>query len=259
MRTFTRFILSIAAGVFLLSSALPSPAQTSQDPMAMARRMARHFPEKPPIQFQILQTAEHEPRIVVTNLHQYALTAFIARTAPTAGDSITNTMVFDALARVGLLAPIPRGLSFVTGVPRVVGEAVPDPALAAAVWEDGSTFGPDDLLARISSGRSALADSYDRAIAMLQTGLDKNWTAAEYGAAALQLKLAPAQPSTSGTGIPDSIPIYTITVNMNRATLENRPAKRASQIARNLLTRFTQDREALRAALNGSLSTPSQE
>jgi hypothetical protein len=259
MRTFTRFILKIAAGVFLLSSASLSQAQTSQDPMVMARRMARHFPEKPPVQFQILQTAEHEPRIVVTNLHQYALTAFIARTDPTAGDSITNTMVFDALARVGLLAPIPRGLSFVTGVPHVVGESVPDPVLAAAVWEDGSTFGPDDLLARISIGRSALADSYDRAIAMLQTGLDKNWTAAEYGAVAQQLKLAPAQPPTPVTGIPDSVPSYTITVNMNRAALENRPAKRVASISRNLLARFTQDRDALREALNESLSPPAQE
>jgi hypothetical protein len=259
MRALVKIILATVAGVMLLSLARSSQAQTSQDPMVMARRMARHFPEKPPVQFQILQTAEHEPRIVVTNLHQYALTAFIARTDPAAGDSITNTMVFDALARVGLLAPVPRGLSFVTGVPHVVGESFPDPVLVAAVWEDGSTFGPDDLLARISSARSALADSYDRAIAMLQTGLDKNWTAAEYGAAAQQLKLAPARPPTPGTGIPDSIPIYTITVNMNRANLENRPAKRASQIARNLLTRFTQDRDALRAALNGSLSTPAQE
>jgi hypothetical protein len=94
---------------------------------------------------------------------------------------------------------------------------------------------------------------------MLQTGLDKNWTAAEYGAAAQRLKLAPAQLPTPGTGMPDSIPIYTITVNMNRAAFENRPAKRASQIARNLFTRFTQDRDALRAALNASLSTLSQE
>lgn len=95
--------------------------------------------------------------------------------------------MYDALTRVGLPAPIPRGLSFVTGVPHLVGESVPDPVLAAAIWEDGSTYGPEDLLARISSNRSALADSYDRAIAMLQTGLDKNWTAAEYSAAAQHL------------------------------------------------------------------------
>ncbi|HKN76852.1 MAG TPA: hypothetical protein VJW94_16875 [Candidatus Acidoferrum sp.] len=261
MRALAKSILAITAGVLLLSLATPSQAQTSQDPMVMARRMARHFPEKPPVQFQILQTAEHEPRVVVTNLHQYALTAFIARTDPTAANSITNTMVFDALARMGLLAPIPRGLSFVTGVPHVVGEPFPDPVLAAAVWEDGSTYGPDDLLARISGSRSALANSYDRAIAMLQTGLDKNWTAAEYSAAAQQLKLArdPAQATIPEASMADFIPIRTISVNMDHATQENRPAKLTAKIARNLLTRFTQDRDALRAALNGSLAARVQE
>jgi|HubBroStandDraft_6_1064221.scaffolds.fasta_scaffold302463_2 hypothetical protein len=254
MRTSTRFILSIAAGVFLLSSASPSQAQTTQDPMVMARRMARHFPEKPPVQFEIVQTQDHEPRMVITNLHQFPLTAFIVRTDPTAANSITNTLLFDALARTGLIAPIPRGLSFVTGVPHVVGEAVPDPVLAAAVWEDGSTFGPDDLLARISSGRSALADSYDRAIAMLQTGLDKNWTAAEYSVAAQQLKLQrdAAQSVAPRPATENFLPIHTIATNMDHIIQENRPAKRATQIARALLTRFTQDRDALRAALNQS-------
>jgi hypothetical protein len=259
MRTLKKSILALAAGVLVLSLATPLPAQTVPDPTAMARRMARHFSEKPPVQFQILQTAEHEPRLVVTNLHQYALTAFVAQTDPTAANSITNTAVYDALTRVGLLAPIPRGLSFVTGVLHVVGQSVPDPILAAAVWEDGSTYGPDDLLARISSARSALADSYDRAIAMLQTGLDKNWSGAEFSAAALQLKLPLPRPPTQGTAMPNSLPAYTITVNMDRATQGNHPAKRVALIARNLLARFTQDRDALREALNESPSAPTQE
>lgn len=256
MRALAKSIPAIATGVLLFSLATPCPAQTSPDPMAMARRMARHFEERPPVQFQILQTAEHEPRIVVTNLHQYALTAFIARTDRTAANSITNTMVFDALARMGLLAPIPRGLSFVTAVPHVVGEPFPDPVLAAAVWEDGSTYGPDDLLARISGTRSAFADSYDRAIAMLQTGLDKNWTAAEYSSAAQQLKLArdPAQATIPEAAMADSIAIRTIAVNMDQATQENRPPKLTALIARNLLKRFTQDRDALRQSLGGSTS-----
>ncbi len=127
MRTLKKSILALAAGVLVLSLATPLPAQTVPDPTAMARRMARHFSEKPPVQFQSLQTAEHEPRLVVTNLHQYALTAFVAQTDPTAANSITNTAVYDVLTRVGLLAPIPRGLSFVTGVLHVVGQSVQTP------------------------------------------------------------------------------------------------------------------------------------
>jgi hypothetical protein len=255
MRALVKIILAAAAGVLLFSLASPTSAQTMQDPMETARRMARHFPEKPPVQFQILQTSEHEPRMVITNLHQYPLTAFIVRTDPRAPNTIANTLVYDALARVGLTAPIPRALSFVTGVPHGVGESAPDPVLAAVVWEDGSTYGPDDLLARIAGARTALADSYDRAIAMLQTGLDKNWSAADFSVAAQQLRLPPAQPPTPRTGMPDSLPIYTITVNMDRATQENRPAKRVASIARSLLTRFTQDRGVLRAALSESISS----
>jgi hypothetical protein len=188
MPTYAKVILSVAAGVSLLSSVSPISAQATQDPTELARRIVRHFPEKPPVQFEILQTPDHQPRMVITNLHQYPLTAFIVRTDPTAPNSITNTLMFDALTHTGLLAPISRGLSLVIGVPHAVGLSVPDPVLAAVVWEDGSTYGPDELLVRIPKARSALADSYDRAIAMLQSGLDKNWTAAEYSAAARQLR-----------------------------------------------------------------------
>ncbi len=59
--------------------------------------------------------------------------------------------------------------------------------------------------------------------------------------------------------MPNSLPAYTITVNMDRATQGNHPAKRVALIARNLLARFTQDRDALREALNESPSAPTQE
>jgi hypothetical protein len=45
--------------------------------------------------------------MVITNLHPYPLTALIVQTDPTAPNSITNTLVFDALTHVGLLAPVP--------------------------------------------------------------------------------------------------------------------------------------------------------
>jgi hypothetical protein len=254
MRTVLRLLLSVAAGIFLLSPTSASQAQTAQDQTERAHTMARHFSERPPVQFEILHTADQQPRMVITNLHQYPLTAFIVRTDPTAANSITNTLVFDALTHMGLLAPIPRSLSFVTGVPHKVGESAPDPVLAAAVWEDGSTFGPDELLARLPKSRSALADGYDRAIAMLQTGLDKNWSAAQYSAAAQQLRLRsdPAQTAIPEAGVATATPIYTLTVNMDRATQNNRSARIVSSMARSLLTRFIEERDALRQSLIAS-------
>jgi hypothetical protein len=259
MRTSKKFVLSIAAGGCLVLTASPSPAQTTRDPTDRARPLARHFPERPPVQLQVLQTAEHEPRMIITNLHQSPLTAFIVRTDPTSASSITNTLVFDALTRMGLLAPIPRGLSFVTGVPHIVGQSAPDPVLAAAVWEDGSTFGPDELLARMPKARSALADSYDRAIAMLETGLDQNWTASEYRAAAKQLRLPtdPAKPALPESTVADGAPLFNITLNMDRMAGDNRPARIVASLVRSLLSRFMQERDALRQAL--AASPPSAE
>jgi hypothetical protein len=251
MRTSAKFVLSFAAGVSLLFPVSPISAQTTQDSTELARRLARHFSEEPPVQFEILHTADHQPQMVITNLHPYPLTAFVVRTDPTAPNSITNTLMFDALTHVGLLAPVPRGLSLVLGVPHPVGLSVPDPVLAAAVWEDGSTFGPDELLARMPRARTALADSYDRAIAMLQTGLDKNWTAAEYSAAARQpgLPIDPARPAIPESTVADGAPLFNIMVNMDRMARDNQPARMVDSVARSLLTRFTQERDALRQVL----------
>jgi len=165
----------------------------------------------------------HGPRIIIRNLHQYPLTAFVVRTEPKSVDDVINTLVYDALTRVRLLAPIPRGMSSILGAPHQVGGPVTDANLAAAVWEDGSTYGPDNLLLRISSSRRELADSYDRAIAKLQTGLEKNWTAEEYLAA------APATFTAKIMARP------WITDNMQRAAQENRPAARVAFLARALL------------------------
>jgi hypothetical protein len=251
MRTCAKFVFFITAGVSLLLTVSPISAQTTQDSTEMGRRLARHFPEKPPMQFEILQTADHQPRMVITNLHQYPLTAFIVRTDPTTPDSVTNTLVFDALTHMGLLAPIPRGLSLVMGIPHPVGLSAPDPVLAAAVWEDGSTYGPDELLARMPRARTALADSYDRAIAMLATGLDKNWTAAQYSAAARQLRLPidRARPVIPESTVADGNPLFNITVNMDRMARDNRPARVVDSMARSLLALFTQERDALRQVL----------
>jgi hypothetical protein len=238
MRTSKKFVLSMAAGACLGLTASPSPAQTTRAPADRARPLARHFPERPPVQLQILETAEHEPRMIITNLHQSPLTAFLVRTDPTPANSITNTLVFDALTRTGLLAPIPRGLSFVTGLPHIGGRSAPDPVLAAAVWEDGSTFGPDELLARIPKARSALADSYDRAIVMLQTGVDKNWTSGEYSVAAQQLRLPidPAKPALPESSVADGAPLFNIALNMDRMARDNRPARTLASLVRSRLS-----------------------
>jgi hypothetical protein len=253
----TKFAFAASSGILILSAAPALLAQSTQDRPQATPLQAQHFSEKPPVQFEVIQTADHQPRMIITNLYHYPLTAFVVRTDPTAPNSISNTLVCDALARVGLLAPIARGLNFVMGVPHPVGQPVPDPVLAAAVWEDGSTFGPDDLLARMLKTRAILAVSYDRAIALLQTGLDKNWSAAEYAAAAEQQshQSYPSESSAPETGAAGHLPFLAIKGNMERMDKQNRIATVVASAARNLLTHFTQERDALRRAAGESASS----
>ena len=71
-----------------------------------------------------------------------------------------------------------------------------------------------------------MADSYDRAIAELQTGLEKNWTAEDYLAAAQPLKppMDAEKAATPATFTAKIMPSHRITDNMQWAAQENRPA-----------------------------------
>ncbi len=261
MRTLRLFVLAAVAGTFLLFRAAPIPAQTPHEPTGLERRFARHFPEKPPVLFEFAESAEHRPLIIITNLHQYPLTAYVVQTEPKSANDTPQTLTYDALTRMGgLLAPIPRSLSHKIGVPHIVGAPVPDPKLVAAVWEDGSTFGPDDLLARISNIRKAQADSYDLAIATLKTGLEKNWSVEEYVTAAQKLRPAlPSQPASMEEARASSekltaaiMPSLTIRDNMQHAVQDNPSPADVAKLAQTLLKSFEESRDALRKALGGA-------
>jgi hypothetical protein len=257
MRTLQNLYLSSAVGVFQLFCAAPGPAQAPHEPTDLERRLGRHFPEGPPVLLEFVEGAEHSPLLIVTNSYQFPLTAYPVQIGPKSANDRSQTLIFDALTRVGLLTAIPRGLSHKIGVPHIVGGPVPDAKLVAAVWEDGNTFGPDELLSRVTNSRRALADSYDRAIASLQTGLDKNWTAEEYVIAAQQLKPPmPPQMATveevqdaSESLKPQTMPSHTITDNMQHAVQHDGSSARAAKVAQTLLKNFEQSRDALRQAL----------
>jgi hypothetical protein len=195
----------------------------------------------------------------ITNSYQYSLTAYAVQTAPKSAHDTPLALICDALTRMCGLAPIPRGLSHKMGVPYLVGGHVPDAKLVAAVWEDGSTFGPDELLAQIANGRRALADSYDLAISTLQTGLEKNWSVQEYLAAAQKLK-PPMPPqmatleearSVSQNLTAQIMPGRTIAVNMQHAVEHDPSPARVAKLAHTLLIQFEESRDALRKAMDG--------
>src|SRR6266478_2096544 len=258
MRTLRHLVFSAAAEAFLLFCTTSLSAQTPHDPTDLACRSARHFPEKPPVSFELAETTDHRPLVIITNSYQYPLTAYVVQTEP---KSAVDTQIYDALTRIGgLLAPIPRGLTHKTGIPNLGGGPVPDAKLAAAVWEDGSTFGTDELLARISNSRKAQADSYDLAIATLQTGIEKNWSIQEYIAAAQKLRPPlPPQPATVEEARATSerltatmLPSITMRDNMQHSVQQDRSSARVAKLAQLLLKDFEQSRDSLRQALGES-------
>ncbi len=118
MRTLRNSLLSPVAWTFLLFCPTPILGQVSHEPTDLEGRHARHFPEKPPALLELAEDADHRPLIIITNSHQFALTAYAVQTEPKSADDSPQTLIYDALTRMGgLLAPIPKGLSHKIGIP----------------------------------------------------------------------------------------------------------------------------------------------
>lgn len=254
MITLRSLLLVAAAGALLPCFSSPIPAQTIDGPEQSGHSLARHFDGKPPVHFEVEKEPESGARIIITNREQSPLTAYVVQITPKSTDERAQTVVCDALTRMRLLTPLPRGLSHTTGIPRREDGPVPDATLVAAVWEDGSTYGPDNVLQRISSSRMAFAGYLDRAVAILQNGLVKNWTKQEYVAAAQALQSESRQTAAGKSAeelsfsVGSDILLRTITRNMELAASDSRPATRTAQV---LLDHFTKERDALRQALGG--------
>ena len=177
-RSLTRFAIVFAA---LAATSGGIPAQDQPSSSQLARKFARHFDDRPPVIFEAETQGDQPGRILVTNTHQYPLTAFAIEIARVPESKLPPQISFaDALARSQLLAPIPRALTFVTYTGRVAGGPIPKAALVAAIWEDGSTFGSNELLNQILEGRRATLSALNQILSILQSGLDEGWTSARF-------------------------------------------------------------------------------
>lgn len=156
-------------------------AQEPPSQAVLARRFARHFDDRPPLMFELETSGDHPGRILITNTHQYLLTAVAIELSGEPGSKfLTQTQIYDALTRSMLLAPVPRGLTFTAFAGHVVGGPIPNAKLTAAIWEDGSTFGTENVLNQLLESRRATLSAFDRALSILQAGIDGGWTAAQF-------------------------------------------------------------------------------
>lgn len=168
---------------FALFAALSSASAQDQlpPPLRAARMPPRHFDERPPLQLEEAPTDKSPGRALVTNLYQETLTAFALEVEREPGSQeMSRIEVFDAIAVIGMKSGVPRGLTLIIGVPHVVGKPIPSAKIAAAMWEDGSTFGSQEILDKIFANRRTTLSAYDLVLSILQTGEENGWTLSQY-------------------------------------------------------------------------------
>lgn len=221
----------------LLVTSVSLDAQDQPPVVDPARKLARHFEDRPPVMFEVETGGANAGRILGTNLSQYPLTAFAIEIAKDPESELPSQIdICDSLTRSQLLAPIPRGLSFVTFAGHVVDGPIPHASLVAAIWEDGSTFGSKDLLNQLLENRRATLTAIDHVLSILQSGVDGGWTSAQYMSAlevARPPNLVPITTEQARTQIPGTAVFYGAKSTISAATNRDRllPAVTALQKA----------------------------
>ena len=140
---------------------------------------------KPPFHVDVERDGKSGTRLILTNEYRLPLTAFVEEITPVPdgqeGGVEHGFYLVDGLEPSGdLMSPIPLGLSTIRGVSHNAGRADAQLGVAAVVWEDGLTYGPDNLVQRIVARRRLSSEYHQHAIDLLETGLKEGWDANRY-------------------------------------------------------------------------------
>jgi hypothetical protein len=187
--------------------------------------------QEPKFQFDIQPAAQGGPKFTVTNLSDMAITACVIELSIWAEGKGQSKMIWDA--PVLGERPLEPGASMTKNLGHIIGAPLPDKVeVIAGVWANGETFGQADWAKIILQDRALWASQYNQAIALLQRGLDQNWTRDQYLEA---LK-----------NMPNSVPVGSI-----RSTLEANPQldgkpQLLERIVHRLLESLNQQSELLR-------------
>ncbi len=135
--------------------------------------------ETPRFQIEIQAAGEGSPKYTVTNLSGKTITACVMELSSSSQSVRKSETVWDALLQE--VPPIEPGASISQYLSHVVGGPLPDRVeVVAGVWADGETFGEARWVNIILKSREMRAIEYDQTAAMLQQGLDQNWTCDRY-------------------------------------------------------------------------------
>jgi hypothetical protein len=190
--------------------------------------------QQPKFQFDIQPAAQGGPKYTVTNLSDKAITACVIELSIWSEGKGQSRTVWDAPIQGE--RPLEAGASMTKNLGHIVGAPLPDKMdVIAGIWADGETFGQADWVKIILQGRASWASQYRQATALLQRGLDQNWTRDQY------LEVLKT--------MPDSVPMETI-----RSTLEAYPQvggkpKLLERLVRRLLELLNRKSKLLRQAM----------
>ena len=104
--------------------------------------------------------------------------------------------------------------------------------IIAGIWADGETFGQAVWVKSLIDTNASMVSAYEKAIALLQEGIEHNWTREQYLAAL--------------NGKPDSLPVYSIRQTFLANQGLDRHPQLAKTVAQNLLDHFEHDLQLLR-------------
>jgi len=181
MRVFGRDLLLVLASsvlVWLPAQGGRSNAGESGQSLTVVGACA----EQQEFQVDLQPDTGNGPHYVVKNLCAEPLTAFYLDTYSSADGKPNGGQLWDALFLQR--SPIAKGKTTSQPLGHVVGQPFSGKIeITAAVWADGSTFGNPERLKLILSSRISDLQSYERAISVLQKGIQGDWTRDQYLAA----------------------------------------------------------------------------
>jgi len=134
---------------------------------------------QPRFQIEIQAIGEGGPRYTVTNLTGKPVTACVFQLSSSSQSHGKSKTVWDSVLQDE--QPIEPGGSISQYLSHTVGNPLPDKVdVVAGVWADGQTFGDSVWVKNILETREMRASAYEHAAAVLQQGLDQNWTRDQY-------------------------------------------------------------------------------
>lgn len=188
-------------------------------------------PERARFHVDIQATGEKAPSFTVTNRTGKTVTACEFELSYPPPGRRNSKIAWDELIQGGPV--IEPGATILRPFFLFAGGPTPDKVeIIAGVWDGGGTFGEPELANNILKNRAMRASEYEQTTALLQQGLDQNWTREQY--------------QKAFSDKPDSGSVYTVRTALS-ATQQTAPTQQEfNRVMQTIVQSFKQYADRLR-------------